>query len=219
LTQPARVGDTIGRWPKHSEAVKYTDTMQYRRSKTGGGTYFFTINLAQRSQQLLVEHIEPLRVAMAGVKARHPFAIEAVVILPDHLHSIWTLPPGDWDYPTRWMLIKSGFSRQLPKGERVNASRRTKGERGIWQRRYWEHTIRDDQDFRRHVDYVHYNPVKHGYVCRPSDWPYSSIHGYIRDGLLPADWGASLDADDDNIQGQGAEFGEIWQIPNTQSAG
>jgi putative transposase len=152
LTQPARVGDTVGLYPRRSEAVKSTETMQYRRSKTGGGTYYFTVNLAQRSQQLLVDHIETLRAVTAGVKARHPFAIEAVVILPDHLHSIWTLPPGDWDYPTRWMLIKSGFSRQLPKGERMNASRSTKGERGIWQRRYWEHTIRDDPDFCRHVD-------------------------------------------------------------------
>jgi len=102
-----------------------------------------------------------------------------------------SLPPGDVDYPMRWMLIKAGFSRRLPNGERINASRRGKGERGIWQRRYWEHTLRDEEDFRRHVDYIHYNPVKHGYVARPSQWPHSTIHRYIQSGLLPADWGTA----------------------------
>jgi putative transposase len=176
--------------------------MNYRRSQLGGGTYFFTVNLCKRSRRLLVEHVDALRAVTALVKARHPFHIDAMVVLPDHLHAIWTLPLGDADYPTRWMLLKAGFSRQLPKGERIHASRRRKGERGIWQRRYWEHTLRDDEDYRHHVDYVHYNPVKHGYVVRPADWLHSSIHRYIRDGILPANWGAAI-----QVVGSG-EFGE-----------
>lgn len=176
--------------------------MNYRRSQLGGGTYFFTVNLAERSRRLLVEHIETLRAVFALVKDRHPFHIHAMVVLPDHLHAIWTLPFGDVDYPTRWMLIKAGFSRQLPQGERINASRRSKGERGIWQRRYWEHAIRDEQDFRSHVDYVHINPVKHGHVTRPVDWPHSSIHRYIRQGVLAADWGTGIQV------ASGGSFGE-----------
>jgi len=164
--------------------------MQYRRKNIGGGTYFFTLNLAERSKRLLVEHIDNLRSAIRLVKQRHPFHIEAMVVLPDHLHAIWTLPLADSDYATRWMLIKMGFSRTLPKVERVSTSRRSKGERGIWQRRYWEHTLRDDDDFRRHMDYVYFNPVKHGYVTNPVEWPYSSLHRYIRNGMLPVDWGA-----------------------------
>ena len=136
--------------------------------------------------------MEALRAVTALVKERHPFHIDAMVVLPDHLHTIWTLPAGDADYPARWMLIKAGFSRQVPRGERINASRRGKGERGIWQRRYWEHTIRDEQDFMYHVDYVHFNPVKHGHVTRPVDWPHSSIHRHIRQGVLPAHWGNDI---------------------------
>jgi len=176
--------------------------MRYRRSNIGGGTYFFTVNLAERSGRLLVDHIARLRDALSVVKQRHPFHIDAMVVLPDHVHAIWTLPPGDVDYPMRWMLIKSGFSRRLPKGEGINASRRGKGERGIWQRRYWEHTLRDERDFRRHVDYIHYNPVKHGYVPRPSEWPHSSIHRYIQSGLLPPDWGAATVSVDDGNFGE-----------------
>jgi len=125
-----------------------------------------------------------------------------MVVLPDHVHAVWTLPPDDADYPTRWMLIKAGFARRMPKGERINASRRGKAERGIWQRRYWEHTLRDEDDFRRHIDYVHYNPVKHGLVTRPADWRHSSIHRYIREGILPSDWGAAVASID------AGEFGE-----------
>lgn len=176
--------------------------MQYRRSNRGGGTYFFTVNLAERSRSLLVDYIGALRAAIGLVKQRHPFHIDAIVVLPDHLHAIWTLPPGDADYPTRWMLIKAGFSRQLPKGERISASRRSKGERGIWQRRYWEQAIRDEEDFRQHVDYIHYKPTKHGHVARPADWVHSSVHRYIRNGILPANWGAGLDIAD------GGDFGE-----------
>lgn len=163
-------------------------SMRYRRAKIMGGTYFFTVNLAERHRTLLVDHIDLLRAVIHDVKTRHPFHIEAMVILPDHLHALWTLPEGDDDYPTRWALIKAGFSRHLPRGERRNPSRLAKGERGIWQRRYWEHLIRDETDHARHVDYIHYNPVKHGYVRYVKDWPHSSFHHYVRLGLLPADW-------------------------------
>ena len=160
----------------------------YTRAFAPGGTFFFTVNLADRSTTLLTDHIEALRDSVRRVRETHPFYIDAMVVLPEHLHAIWTLPEGDTDYPTRWALIKMGFSRRLARVERINASRKRKGERGIWQRRYWEHQIRDEDDFARHVDYIHCNPVKHGYVSAPRDWPHSSFHRYVRDGILPADW-------------------------------
>lgn len=127
--------------------------------------------------------------------------MDAVVILPDHLHCVWTLPPNDADYALGWREIKSQFSRRVPVGERRSMGRLNKGERGIWQRRYWEHTLRDDRDVERHVDYIHYNPVKHGHVSRVSEWPYSSFHRFVRKGVYPADWGGA--------QGGGeGEFGE-----------
>nr|WP_249037242.1 transposase [Desulfobacter hydrogenophilus] len=154
-----------------------------------GGTYFFTVNLAERKQTLLVEHVDMLRKVIQKVKSAHPFHIDAMVVLPNHLHALWTLPPGDNDYPMRWMLIKTGFSRRMPKVEPRSNSRIAKGERGIWQRRYWEHLIRDHRDLRHHIDYIHYNPVKHKHVNQVKDWPYSSFHHYVRQGLLPIDWG------------------------------
>ena len=147
----------------------------YRRNFLAGGSYFFTVNLADRRLGLLIEHISLLRVAFRSVRVRHPFTVEAAVILPDHLHAVWTLPDGDADFAVRWRLIKSAFSHGLPPEERISASRAGKGERGIWQRRYWEHTLRDQDDFTRHFDYIHFNPVKHGYAPRVQDWPYSSF--------------------------------------------
>lgn len=135
-----------------------------------------------------MEYIEPLRHAHRAVQSQHPFAIEAMVVLPGHLHAIWTLPAGDADYALRWRLIKTAFSRSVPMGERLSLSRQEKGERGIWQRRYWEHTIRDESDYQRHVDYIHFNPVKHGLVAEVRDWPYSSFHRYVKQGLLLEDW-------------------------------
>lgn len=143
-----------------------------------------------------------LRASMNKVKHKLPFKLDAMVVLPEHLHALMTLPQNDHDFATRWMLIKSGFSRQLPKQERISRSRQTKGERGIWQRRYWEHLIRDENDFARHVDYIHYNPVKHGHVTAAVDWPYSTIHQHIEQGMMDAGWGYGQ-ADD------GAEFGEV----------
>lgn len=163
--------------------------MQYRRAAAPGGTFFFTVNLADRRRSLLVDHIDHLRSVFRQIQARQPFRVDAIVVLPEHLHTIWTLPQGDSDFATRWMLIKMGFSRAIPPGERRNPSRASKGERGIWQRRYWEHQIRDEQDYTRHVEYIHYNPVKHGHAPRATSWPYSSIHRYVAAGMVPHDWG------------------------------
>jgi len=154
-----------------------------------GGIFFFTVALQDRRQTLLVDHIDLLRSSIKHVQTFHPYEIDAAVILPDHLHMVWTLPKGDSDYPTRWRLIKSRFSRGLKVSEQRTQSKRLKAEKGIWQRRYMEHTIRDEQDLAAHIDYIHFNPVKHGYVAKPTDWKHSSIHRYIRDGVLPADWG------------------------------
>jgi putative transposase len=138
----------------------------YRRNFVPGGSFFFTVNLADRRLSLLTAHVELLREAFRETRQRRPFTIDAIVVLPDHIHGVWTMPDGDADFATRWRLIKSMFSRSLPHSEPVSASRAAKGERGIWQRRYWEHTIRDEDDFARHVDYVHINPLKHGLVRR-----------------------------------------------------
>ena len=162
--------------------------MRYRRSMAEGGTWFFTVNLADRRQDYLTRHIDVLRQVVRQVRNRHPFEIVAMVVLPDHFHAVWALPQGDADYATRVALIKAAFSRNLPKVERIRESRERKRERGIWQRRYWEHQIRDAADLQAHVDYIHYNPVKHGHVERVADWPYSSFHRYVRHGWLPADW-------------------------------
>jgi putative transposase len=155
----------------------------YRRNFVAGGSYFFTGNLADRRLQLLTQHIERLRAAFRYTQERHPFTVEAAVILPDHLHAVWTLPDGDADFATRWRLIKTEFSRALPPDERISGSRHSKGERGIWQRRYWEHTLRNEGDFERHVNYIHFNPVKHGHVSRVKDWPYSSFHRMVQAGV------------------------------------
>jgi putative transposase len=173
----------------------------YRRNFLPGASYFFTVNLADRRLRLLTEHVGALRSAFRKTRTHHAFTIDAIVVLPDHLHAIWTLPDGDADFALRWRLIKSAFSRALPRGEQVSRSRAEKGERGIWQRRYWEHTLRDEADFARHVDYIHFNPVKHGHVTRVLDWPHSSFHRMVRLGICPADWAG--DAEE-----SGAGFGE-----------
>ncbi|MFI3191121.1 transposase [Crenothrix sp. D3] len=160
----------------------------YRRYRINGGTYFFTVNLAERQRSLLTERVDSLREAFREVKNAHPFVIDAVVILPEHLHTIWTLPQGDDDFSLRWRQIKSAFSRAIEKDERISNSRLRKQERGVWQRRFWEHAIRDEQDFNRRVDYIHINPVKHGYVKRAADWQFSSFHRYVKLGILSADW-------------------------------
>ncbi|WP_284451887.1 REP-associated tyrosine transposase [Methylophaga thalassica] len=163
--------------------------MQYRRAFVPGGTFFFTVNLLERRKTLLTDNIDLLKRSFQHVKQAHPFNIDAIVILPEHLHTIWTLPETDYDFSIRWRLIKSTFSRGLPKDEHINKTRHSKNERGIWQRRYWEHLIRDEKDYMNHVDYIHYNPVKHGYVDKAIDWPHSSIHKFIRNGMIDKHWG------------------------------
>ncbi len=165
------------------------DMPSYRRAFLPGGTWFFTVNLLERhGNDLLVREIGLLRETVRRVRIRHPFHIHAWVVLPEHLHCVMTLPPGDSDFSRRWRLIKGGFSRALPGTERRSTVRQAAGERGIWQRHYWEHLIRDEADYRRHVDYVHVNPLKHGYVRRVRDWPYSTFHRYVEAGIYPVDW-------------------------------
>ena len=165
----------------------------YVRAYVPGGTYFFTVKLLAHHRQLLTEHIDALRESFRHVKRQRPFRINAVVILPDHLHCLWTLPDDDADYSTRWRLIKSRFSRAIEHGERLSAHRHQKRERGIWQRRFWEHVIRDQRDFDAHLDYIHYNPVKHGWSSSVAEWPYSSFHEYVKDGWYPVNWAAPAD--------------------------
>lgn len=161
----------------------------YRRAWMPGGTYFFTVNLLQRQDNdLLTRHIDILREAVKSVRQRYPFTIHGWVVLPDHLHCVIELPANDADFATRWRLIKMGFSKALPPTERRSSVRLKRGERGIWQRRFWEHLIRDEADFRAHMDYVHINPVKHGWVKRVSDWPHSTFHRLVKQGIYPPDW-------------------------------
>jgi putative transposase len=161
----------------------------YRRYRVEGGTFFFTVVLLDRRSSLLTTQIQNLREAFRTVKTHHPFDIDAMVVLPDHLHCILTLPPGDADFSLRWRQIKSAFSRGIPNGEGRSQSRINKNERGIWQRRFWEHHIRDERDFRHRVDYIHFNPVKHGLVDWVSQWPYSTFHQYVECGVYGVDWG------------------------------
>ncbi|MCH8544687.1 MAG: transposase [Alcanivorax sp.] len=175
----------------------------YRRPWCPGGTWFFTVTCQHRyNDPPLIHNIDALRDSIHIVKRRHPFHIDAMVVLPDHLHAIWTLPPGDTDFATRWSLIKAGFARRIPRqdtgtstdaSERRTPSQRRRRERGVWQRRFWDHLIRDEEDYRRHMDYIHFNPVKHGLVARVADWPFSSFHRAVREGLYPLDWAADLD--------------------------
>jgi putative transposase len=168
----------------------------YRRTWSPAGTYFFTVNLLQRrGNDLLTRHVDVLREVVRGVRQRHPFMIHGWVVLPDHLHCVMELPPNDADFANRWRLIKMEFSKALPRTERLSAVRVRRGERGIWQRRYWEHLIRDDADFRAHVDYVHFNPVKHGLVRCVAQWPYSTFHRLVAQGMYPPDWAGGDDAE------------------------
>jgi putative transposase len=167
---------------------------RYRRATIKGGSFFFTVALADRSSDALVRHIDLFRDAYAFAQRGHPFETVAICILPDHLHAVWTLPDDDADFPTRWSLIKARFSRGLPAARSRSPSKIAKRDKGIWQRRYWEHAIRDDTDLERHVDYVHFNPVKHQLVSRVCDWPHSSFHRFVARGVLPLDWGGDLGA-------------------------
>jgi putative transposase len=171
--------------------------VRYRRNRTPGAAYFFTVTLRDRGSVALIDRIAVFGTALRECRNRHPFSLTAIVVLPDHVHCIWTLPEGDSDYSIRWRLVKSLFTRATGLGNVKTA----KGERGLWQRRFWEHTIRDDLDLERHVEYIHFNPVKHGYVRNVRDWPHSSFHRYVREQLLPPDWAAPVECGD-------GDFGE-----------
>lgn len=166
----------------------------YRRARTAGGTYFFTV-VTEGRRQLLTEPEArtALRDVVQEVRRQYPFAIDAWVMLPEHIHCLWTLPAGDTDYSKRWGLIKAGFSKQMkdnqPSRGAISRSRNRHREASIWQRRFWEHQIRDEEDFRRHMDYIHFNPVKHGLAKSVSDWPYSTFHRYAARGVYPGNWG------------------------------
>jgi putative transposase len=162
----------------------------YVRAVVPGGTFFFTVTLLDRSESLLTEHVDLLRSSFTSVRQQYPFRIDAIVVMPEHLHCIWTLPDGDADFSTRWRLVKSRFACGLPLDESWIKRRVEKGERGIWQRRFWEHAIRDERDLQNHLDYLHFNPVKHGHVAAVKDWPHSSFHRFVERGLYPHDWGA-----------------------------
>ncbi len=162
--------------------------VHYRRIRLEGGTYFFTVTLADRRARVLTDHVDLLRSVFRRVQGERPFKIVAMVVLPDHLHAIWALPAGDADYSGRWRAIKAGFTRDLVAGG-MPLVRKDKGEYDLWQRRFWEHTVRDEADLAAHVEYIHFNPVKHGLVERVKDWPWSSFHQYVRRGWLAEDWG------------------------------
>jgi putative transposase len=173
--------------------------VQDRRNLVAVGTFFFTVTLADRRDTTLVDRIVALREAFRVT--RRPFTIDAIVVLQDHLHAVMTLPPDDADFSGRWRRIKAHFSHGVVR-DGLPVPRNQRGEFALWQRRFWEHTVRDEADFARHVDYIHFNPVKHGYVTRVNDWRHSSFHRYVRGGILPVDWAGAA-----SNQGTG-EFGE-----------
>ncbi len=168
----------------------------YRRTDICGGTYFFTVNTWHR-QPVLTDHNirEAMREAIRQTRQSLPFVIDAWVLLPDHLHCIWTLPEGDDNYSARWAIIKRYVSKcytaNNSDGCRLNKSRTRRRESGLWQRRFWEHLIRDREDFNRHLDYIHWNPVKHGYAATVREWPYSSFHRYVKQAVYPLEWGGA----------------------------
>ena len=177
--------------------------MQYRRSRAQGATFFFTVITYNRKRILCHEaNVTLIKEAFQDVIKRHTFRIRAFVLLPDHIHCIWTLPENDNDFSMRWRLIKSYFSRYCKSEYKKfqSTSRQSKGEQGIWQRRFWEHQIRNEVDFIKHVEYIHFNPVKHGLVKSPIDWPHSSFHRYVKQGTYDSDWGSGTEMNfDENV--------------------
>jgi putative transposase len=191
----------------HKEHWSFT-LPDYRRVIIPGGTFFFTLITFERKPILTSELARGvLHSAFQNTKGRYLFQLPAICLLPDHLHCIMNLPTGDIDYSKRWSSIKGLFTINYIKaggedGSRNN-SRIKKGEAAIWQRRYWEHTIRDEKDYERHFDYIHYNPIKHGLVSKPSDWLYSSFHKYLKLGYYDQDWGCIEPKDFDKIENYG----------------
>ena len=178
--------------------------MQYRRAFLPGASYFFTLVTECRRPILAsTAAVEVLRSAFRTVRKTRPFEINAIVVLPDHLHCIWTLPSGDADFATRWRLIKTHFTKQCDPALRAeaNPARLAKREQAVWQHRYWEHLLRDETDYTQHVEYIHYNPVKHGYVTSAMEWPYSSFQRHVAAGIYPESWGQGAG----NFEGIGHE--------------
>lgn len=174
----------------------------YRRARDAGARYFFTLVSHQRHPVLTEAPLRAsLRRAIERVRLHRPFVIEGWVLLPDHLHCVWRMPEGDADFGSRWSMIKRLTSQAIALPGTVSLSRSLRRESGLWQRRFWEHRIRDEDDYQRHMDYLHFNPVKHGLVDRVVDWPWSSFHRLVKEGVYPADWGG--DAVVDN-----SEYGE-----------
>lgn len=166
---------------------------KYRRYFIPGGSFFFTVVTEERAPLFEREGARALLGSvMRECRRRFPFRSVALVLLPDHLHALWSLPPTDDDYSLRWNWIKGQFTRSWVasngKEQRRNAARQRERRRGVWQRRFWEHLIRDEADLEAHFDYIHFNPVKHGYVSSPRDWPWPSFHKYVASGHYPADW-------------------------------
>jgi putative transposase len=166
----------------------------YRRWYVPGGTYFFTVVTHNRRPFLTSDLGRAcLRGSLREIRARHPFELTAAVLLPNHLHTVWTLPRGDSRYSLRWRRIKDEFTSEFLSHGGAEASqspsRTQHGYRGVWQKRFWEHTCRDEDDLKRWVDYVHWNPVKHGLVAHVRDWPWSSFHRFVRLGEYPITWG------------------------------
>jgi putative transposase len=178
---------------------------RYIRLRRAGGIYFFTVVTHNRRPFLVTEHARScLRQAWEQTQRQCPFDVIAVCVLPDHLHCIWELPEGDDDFPKRWQELKSMFTRTYlrtggEEGKRTALQQR-KGERAVFQPRYYEHCIRDDEDLRRHFDYTHYNPVKHGFAKSAAAWPWSTFHRYARMGWYDADWGLSPDTPDMDLE-------------------
>jgi len=172
---------------RNSFRKKGKGVSNYRRVYIPGGVYFFTVVTFERIPIFINEdRIEVLRQAFRKVMAARPFLIDAMVVLPEHLHCIWRMPEGDADYSTRWREIKKAASR------RINATTNNRNERMVWQRRFWEHAIGDEGDWRRHVDYIHYNPVKHGLVNSPGAWRWSSFGRAVINGLYEESWGSDV---------------------------
>jgi putative transposase len=170
----------------------------YRRCYVPGGSFFFTVVTERRAGILANDRARDcLREAIRHCRHHLPFHVDALVVLPDHIHTIWTMPPEDGDYSKRWGIIKKHFTQNwlaLSGIEQpVTASRLRYRRRGIWQRRFWEHALRDERDYQNHFDYLHYNPVKHGLVNNISDWPYSSFHHWVEKGVYPPHWGSRIE--------------------------
>jgi putative transposase len=165
--------------------------VHYRRLQVKGGIYFFTVALQDRKSTLLTQYIRVLQKSWKSVQVKRPFKTIAYVILPDHFHAVWQLPEDDNDFPTRLRLIKRQFTKNVVVMNSV-FSKNKRNEYNIWQKRYWEHMIRDERDYENHINYIHYNPIKHKYVKRTRDWPYSSFMKFVNQGIYKLNWSDNI---------------------------